>query len=187
MVYANLIYFHYSCMCVCVQMKLTLCKSFYPLTAPGHYLCQTRPIVDSILIKLLRPEQNDRQFVNGGINFVFSIETSEFKTTRHHDVFPRVLMTKVSIGWVKGLVPNRRQAITWTRANQDTWGHCSVMAPYGVTDFGQHWFKYWYDTMLAPGHYLNQSYLTVNRTLINSLTPEQNGRHFAGGISNAFL
>ena len=39
--------------------------------------------------------------------------------------------------------------------------------------------------MLAPGHYLNQSYLTVNRTLINSLTPEQNGRHFAGGISNA--
>ena len=40
--------------------------------------------------------------------------------------------------------------------------------------------------MLAPGHYLNQSYLTVNRTLINSLTPEQNGRHFAGGISNAF-
>ena len=40
--------------------------------------------------------------------------------------------------------------------------------------------------MLSPGHYLNQSYLTVNQTLINSLTPEQNGRHFAGGISNAF-
>ena len=61
------------------------------------------------------------------------------------------------------------------------------MAPYGVRDFGQHWIKYWYDTMLAPGHYLNQSYLTVNRTLINSLTTEQNGRHFAGGISNAFF
>ena len=41
--------------------------------------------------------------------------------------------------------------------------------------------------MLAPGHYLNQSYLAVNRTLINSLTPEQNGRHFAGGISNAIF
>ena len=122
------------------------------------------------------------------VSILFShIKTLEFKTTRHHDVFPRVLMTKVSIGWVKGLVPNRRQAITWTRANQDTWGHCNLMAPYGVRDFGQHWFKYWYDTMLAPGHYLNQSYLTVNRTLINSLTPEQNGRHFAGGISNAFF
>ena len=95
-------------------------------------------------------------------------------------------MTKVSIG-IKGLVPNRRQAITWTRANQDTRGHCSLMAPYGVRDFGQHWFKYWYDTMLAPGHYLNQSYITVNRNLINSLTPEQNGRHFAGGIPNAFF
>ena len=71
MVYANLIYFHYFCMCVCVQMKCTLCKRFYPSTAPGHYLCQTRPIVDSIFIKLLRPEQNDRQFVNGGFNFVF--------------------------------------------------------------------------------------------------------------------
>ena len=43
-----------------------------PSTAPGHYLCPTRPIVDSIFIKLLRPEQNDRQFVNGGFNFVFS-------------------------------------------------------------------------------------------------------------------
>ena len=39
--------------------------------------------------------------------------------------------------------------------------------------------------MLEPGHYLNQSYLTVNQILINSLTPEQNVRHFAGGISNA--
>ena len=39
------------------------------------------------------------------------------------------LMTKVSIGWVKGLVPNRRQAITWTRANQDTWGHVALWAP----------------------------------------------------------
>ena len=36
---------------------------------------------------------------------------------------------KVSIGWVKGLVPNRRQAITWTNDNQDTWSHCSLMAP----------------------------------------------------------
>ena len=41
--------------------------------------------------------------------------------------------------------------------------------------------------MLAPGHYLNQSNLVVNQTLINSLTPEQNGRHFAGCISNAFF
>ena len=64
---------------------------------------------------------------------------------------------------------------------------CSLMGPYGVWDFGQHWFKYWYDTMLAPGHYLNQSYLTVHRTLVNFLTPEQNVRHFSGGISNAFF
>ena len=56
-----------------------------------------------------------------------------------------------------------------------------------VSGFGQHLFKYWYDTMLAPGHYLNQPYLIVNWTLINSLTPEQNGRHFADGISNAFF
>ena len=39
----------------------------------------------------------------------------------------------------------------------------------------------------TPGLYLNQSYLTVNRTLINSLTPERNGRHFAGGILNEFF
>ena len=120
----------------------------------------------------------------------------------------------------------------------------------------QHWFKNWGDTMLAPGHYLNQSYLAVNRTrhlssdtqakwpilckrhlkcisvskslctstnislkydpegiigkksaldelmarcltgdkrdlllmdkLINSLTPEQTGQHFAHSISNEF-
>ena len=35
------------------------------------------------------------------------------------------------------------------------------MAPYGVRDFGQHWFKYWYDTMLAPGHYLNNLILLL--------------------------
>ena len=41
-------------------------------------------------------------------------------------------------------------------------------------------------TMLVSGHNLNQSYLTVNQTLIYSLTPEQRGRHFADGIPNAF-
>ena len=57
-------------------------------------------------------------------------------------------MTKVTIGWVKGLVPNMRQAITRTNANQYVWGHCGLVPPYGVKHFGQNWFKYWYDTML---------------------------------------
>ena len=45
------------------------------------------------------------------------IKTLQFNTTWHHDVFPRVLMTKVSIGGVKGLVPNGRQVITRANAN----------------------------------------------------------------------
>ena len=57
-------------------------------------------------------------------------------------------MTNVSTEWVKGLVPNRVQAITRTNANQYVWGHCSLVAAYGVKHFGQNWFKYWYDTML---------------------------------------
>ena len=56
---------------------------------------------------------------------------------------------------VSYLVPNGQQAITWTNANQYVWGHCSLVAPYGDKHFGQKWFQYWYDTMLAPGHYLN--------------------------------
>ena len=47
-------------------------QKFLFLNSPGHYLCQTQHIVDSIFIKLLRPEENDRQFVNGSFNFVFS-------------------------------------------------------------------------------------------------------------------
>ena len=83
------------------------------------------------------------------ISILFSrIETLEFNTTWHHDVFPRVLMTKISIGWVKGLVPNGRQVITRANANQYVWGHCSLVVPDGVKHFGQSWFKNWYDTML---------------------------------------
>ena len=83
------------------------------------------------------------------VSILFSrIKTLEFNTTWHHGVFPRVLMTKVSIGGVKGLVPNGRQVITRANANQYVWGHCSLVVPYGVKHFGQSWFKYWYDNML---------------------------------------
>ena len=83
------------------------------------------------------------------VSILFSrIKTLEFSTACHHDVFLRVLMTKVSIGWVKGLVPNGRQVITRANANQYFWAHCSLVVPYGVKHFGQSWFKYWYDTML---------------------------------------
>ena len=57
-------------------------------------------------------------------------------------------MTRVSIGGVKGLVPNGRQVITRANANLYVWGHCSLVVPYGVKHFGQSWFKYWCDTML---------------------------------------
>ena len=76
------------------------------------------------------------------------IKTLEFKTTWHHNVFQRVLMTKVSIRGVKGLVLNRRQAITRTNVNQHIWSHGSLVPPSGIKHVGQNWFKYWYDTML---------------------------------------
>ena len=121
------------------------------------------------------------------VSILFSrIKTLEFKTTWHYDIFRMVLITKVSIGWVKGLVLNRRQAITRTNANQYVWGHCSLVAPYGVQDFQSKLIQVLVWHHVGPGHYLNWSKLTVNRTLINTLTPDQNGRQFADGISNEF-
>ena len=125
------------------------------------------------------------KFVNGSFNLFSRIKTIEFKTTRHHDAFPRVLMKKVSIGWVKGLVPNRRQAITWTNDNQDIWGHCSRMAPMVSdilvnTDSSTGMTPRWCQAITSTSHIL----LLIK--LIYSLTPEQKGRHFADGISNAF-
>ena len=172
-----------ACVYVCKWNSLDA-KVFYASTAPGYYLCQTLPIVDSIFIKLLRSEQNDRQFANGSFNLFSRIKTIEFKTTRHH-VFPRVLMKKVSIGWVKGLVPNRRHAITWTNDNQDIWGHCSFMALMVSdilvnTDSSTGMTPWWCQAITSTSPIL----LLIK--LIYSLTPEQKGRHFADGISNAF-
>ena len=87
---------------------------------------------------------------------------------------------KVSIGWVKGLVPNRWQAITWINDNQDTWSHCSLMAPMVSdilvnTDSSTGMTPCWCHAITST------SYLTVNQTLIYSLTPEQKGRHFVNG------
>ena len=60
-----------ACMCMCAN-EMHFIQKFYPSIALGYYLCQTRPIVDLIFIKLLRPEQNDRQFAKGSFNLVFS-------------------------------------------------------------------------------------------------------------------
>ena len=61
---------------------------------------------------------------------------------------------KVSIGWVKGLVPNRRQAIAWTNDNQNGWGYCSLMAPMVSdilvnTDSTTGMIPYWHQTITS--------------------------------------
>ena len=39
--------------------------------------------------------------------------------------------------------------------------HCGRMSLCGVHDLGHHWFKQWYATWTAPGHYINQWWLIV--------------------------
>ena len=45
--------------------------------------------------------------------------------------------------------------------------HCSLVTPCGITDLGQHLFRWWFVTCSAPSHYLNQCWLTVSMTLTN--------------------
>ena len=61
-----------------------------------------------------------------------------------------------------------------------------VWPPHCVRHLGQHCFKYWLDAISVPGHYLNQSGLLVNGTLINALTRKQTRWHCSDGFSNAF-
>ena len=83
-------------------------------------------------------------------------------------------------------MPNMWQAITCTNVDKDTWGHCSLEFPHIVWYLARRWLKYWLDVAWVPSHYLNQFWLSVNGSLVNSLAPEQNGKHLAEGISNAF-
>ena len=77
-------------------------------------------------------------------------------------------------------------ALIWTNVNQDTWSHCSRVTSYDVRHLGQHCLKYWLDAISVPGHYLNQSWLLVNGTLIKSLTRKRTRWHCSDGFSNVF-
>ena len=58
-----------ACVCVC-KWNALYAKVFIPQQPQAITCAKADPLL--ISIKLLRPEQNDRQFVNGSFNFVFS-------------------------------------------------------------------------------------------------------------------
>ena len=82
-------------------------------SAPGHYLNQTAFIVNSTIINSLRPARNYHHFEENIFKCIFLEESFELQITVHITCFSGYDW-QACIGWVSGLLPNRRRAITWT-------------------------------------------------------------------------
>ena len=74
------------------------------------------------------------------------------KSQHLNEISPNIPIDRLALVQLKGLVPNRQDAITWTkdepvhywhmaslRHNELT--HCGLVTPYGDINLGQHWLR----------------------------------------------